>query len=328
MANKEDFCDVSSPLDESVNKVSKFSNGKPPSDVLGDCFRCGQRHLSSVCRFRAAQCPKCQRKGHVAKMYSFQKREPPSARYVQDVSQVVNMNENASEVEGVDGEMVDLGLYAINSKGKSGYKVQLSLELQASHHAGRYGFFSVKDHAKPIFLKARLVPYAFKDKVEQELQRLEEVNQSAWAAPVVLVPKKDGSLRVCSDSDFYYFILFTMCDYKTTANQSADVNQYPLPNAEELFATLAGGASLARLIYVMHINMQVELDEESQKYLTINTHKGLYRFKRLPFGVSSAPAIFQRIMDQLLQGVKFTVCLTPVANNFKVLALLKKQSSL
>ena len=45
-----------------------------------------------------------------------------------------------------------------------------------------------------------------------------------------------------------------------------------------------------------------------QKYLTINTKKGLYCYKRLPFGVSSAPAIFQRIMDQLLKGVKFTVC--------------------
>ena len=45
-----------------------------------------------------------------------------------------------------------------------------------------------------------------------------------------------------------------------------------------------------------------------QKYLTINADKGLYRYKRLAFGVSSAPAILQRIMDQLLQGVKFTVC--------------------
>jgi len=74
MANKEDYCDVSSPQDESVNKVSKFNNGKL-SDVSGGCFRCGQhhQHQPSVCWFRAVQCFKCQRKGHVAKMCSFQK---------------------------------------------------------------------------------------------------------------------------------------------------------------------------------------------------------------------------------------------------------------
>ena len=119
------------------------------------------------------------------------------------------------------------------------------------------------------------------------------MNQSEWAAPVVLVPKKDGYLRVCGD-------------YKTTVNQSADVDQYPLPNAETLFVTLAGGRVFSK-IDLSHAYQQVELDEESRKYLTINTHKGLYCYKRLPFGVSRAPAIFQRIMDQLLQGVKFTV---------------------
>lgn len=74
MAKKEDFCDVSSPQDESVNKVSKFNNEKP-SNVRGGCFRCGQHHQQQpmVCRFRAVQCFKCQRKGHVAKMCSFQK---------------------------------------------------------------------------------------------------------------------------------------------------------------------------------------------------------------------------------------------------------------
>ena len=95
---------------------------------------------------------------------------------------------------------------------------------------------------KPIFLKARLVPYALKDKVEQELQRLEEegiiykVNQSEWATPVVMVPMNDGSLRVCGD-------------YKTTVNQSADVDQYPLPNADDLFATLAGDGSLGSPVH-------------------------------------------------------------------------------
>ena len=109
-----------------------------------------------------------------------------------------------------------------------------------------------------------------------------------------MVPKKDGSLRVCGD-------------YRTTVNQSADLDQCPLPNAEDLCVTLAGGQVFSK-VDLSHAYQQVELDEESQKYLTINTHKGLYCYKRLPFGVSSAPAIFQHIMDQLLQGVKFTVC--------------------
>ena len=120
------------------------------------------------------------------------------------------------------------------------------------------------------------------------------MSQSDRAAPVVLVPKKDGSLRVCGG-------------YKMTVNQCTDVDQYPLPNAEDLFAMLAGGQVFSK-IGLSHANHQVELDEESHKYLTINTHKGLYRYKRMPFGVSSAPAHFQRIMDQILQGVKFTVC--------------------
>ena len=61
-----------------------------------------------------------------------------------------------------------------------------------------------------------------------------------------------------------------------------------------------------------HAYQQVELDEDSQKYLTTNTHKGLYRYKRLPFGVSCALGTFQRIMDQLLQGLssQFAIWMT------------------
>lgn len=50
------------------------------------------------------------------------------------------------------------------------------------------------------------------------------------------------------------------------------------------------------------------MDEESQEFLTINTYKGLYRYRHLPFGVSSAPPIFQRVMDQIHQGLDYTVC--------------------
>ena len=143
------------------------------------------------------------------------------------------------------------------------------------------------------------MPYALKEKVEQELQRLEEegiiykVSQSDWVAPVLSVPKKDGTLRVCGNN-------------KMTLNQCADVDQYPLPNAD-LFVTLSGGKIFSKFD-LSHAYQRVELDDNSQKYLTINTHEGLYWYKRLPFGISSATAISQRIMDQLLLGVTFTVC--------------------
>ena len=76
-----------------------------------------------------------------------------------------------------------------------------------------------------------------------------------------------------------------------TLNQVLDVDQHPLPKPSDLFATLAGGKVFSKL------------PEKFQHLLTITTHKGLYRYRRLPFGISSAPALFQRTMEQTLQGI-------------------------
>ena len=59
-----------------------------------------------------------------------------------------------------------------------------------------------------------------------------------------------------------------------------------------------------------HAYQQLLLDEDSKEYVTVNTHKGLFRYNRLVFGVASSPAIFQRTMDNLLQGIlHVAVCL-------------------
>ena len=75
------------------------------------------------------------------------------------------------------------------------------------------------------------------------------------------------------------------------------MDQYPIPEPDELFATLPSGKFFSKLD-LSPAYQQMQMEEESAKYLTINTHLGLYQYKRLPFGVASAPAIFQRA-DQL-----------------------------
>lgn len=76
---------------------------------------------------------------------------------------------------------------------------------------------------------------------------------------------------------------------------------------QDLFSTLAGGKLFTKLD-LKQAYQQLEVDESSQEYLTINTHKGLYRHTRVPFGVSSAPSIIQATMDQILQGMSNTIC--------------------
>ena len=154
---------------------------------------------------------------------------------------------------------------------------------------------AVSPAAVPKFHRPRPVPYALKPLVEQELDRLEkagvlvQVDHSEWAAPIVTVPKRDGQVRICGN-------------YKVTINPVLDVDQYPLPRPEDLFATLAGGRYFSTLD-LSHAYNQIVLDDDAQEFLTINTHRGLFRYTRLPFGVASAPSVFQKTMDTILQGM-------------------------
>jgi predicted aspartyl protease len=157
----------------------------------------------------------------------------------------------------------------------------------------------LKEGAIPRYHRPRTVPFALKQAVEEEIERLvqegilEKVSSSEWAAPIVVVPK-DGNIRICGD-------------YKVTINPVLDIDIHPLPKPEELFASLGGGKRFSK-INLSQAYQQLRLEENSKTLLTINTHKGLYRYTRLPFGVASAPAIFQRVMDTMLQGIPKVTC--------------------
>ena len=158
----------------------------------------------------------------------------------------------------------------------------------------------LKDNAKPIYCKARPVPYAVRESVEKEFAEMErrgivyKVPTSEWATPLVVVPKPDKSVRICGD-------------YKVTVNREISEERYPIPSTEDLFATLAGGKKFTKLD-LSQAYTQLEVDKESEELLTVNTHMGLYRYKRLAYGVSSSPAIFQSVMDKILSGIPYVVC--------------------
>ena len=119
------------------------------------------------------------------------------------------------------------------------------------------------------------------------------VSHSEWAAPIVPRVKSDGTVRICGD-------------YKLTVNPAAECDTYPVPKTEDLLATLNGGEKFTKLD-MRQAYQQLLMDEESQGYCTVNTHRGLFQPTRLQYGIHTAPGVFQRQMERRLAGVPNTI---------------------
>ena len=147
----------------------------------------------------------------------------------------------------------------------------------------------------PKFYKPRPLPFALKKKVDEQLKKeidigvLEPVGHAVWGAPIVPVLKSDGSVRVCGN-------------FKLTANRAVRVDKYPLPRIEDIFSSLAGGKVFTKLD-LSQAYQQCVVDDDCRDVLTINTHLGPLRYRRLAFGVNSAVSLFQREMEKLLSGM-------------------------
>ena len=142
-------------------------------------------------------------------------------------------------------------------------------------------------------MKARTVPFAIKAAVELEIEKIERMeNQgvlrfvpfSEWAIPIVIVPKSAGQLRICGD-------------YKRTGNPCLDNDTFPQPTLEELLSKIRVGKKFQK-IDLSQAYLQMQLQGKSQKYLTINTSKGLKQYTRMPYGAKPASVIFQKIYQK------------------------------
>lgn len=119
-------------------------------------------------------------------------------------------------------------------------------------------------------------------------------SHSPWSSPVVLVRKKDGTPRFCVDYR------------KLNAATTRDV--YPLPRIDDTLHSL-GSSRVFSTLDLTASYWQVELDDESKPKSAFVCRRGLFEFVRMSFGLCNAPSTIQRLMDSVLAGLKWQICL-------------------
>lgn len=165
-------------------------------------------------------------------------------------------------------------------------------KTQVQHH------INTGDHS-PIMMRRRRHAVAENEVIDKEVnQMLEngviEEGEGAWGFPVVLVRKKDGTVRFC-------------VDYRAL-NAVTIKDVYPLPRIDETLEALHGTSRYTSLD--LHAGYwQLGVAQEDKPKTAFTTRRGLFQFCRMPFGLCNAPSTFQRLMDCVLRGLTWVSCL-------------------
>ena len=151
----------------------------------------------------------------------------------------------------------------------------------------------------PIRQGIRRIPPLQREAIKKLLDEMKEKSivspsNSPWASPIVIVPKKDGSIRLC-------------IDYRKV-NEVTRKDAYPIPRVDDTLDTLAGAKWFSTLDLKSGY-WQVEVNKDDREKTAFCTHEGLFQFNVMPFGLCNAPATFQRLMDMVLKGLLWDSCL-------------------
>ena len=147
--------------------------------------------------------------------------------------------------------------------------------------------------SKPLRQPLRRVPLGVRQEISHQLEKMLRMGviqplKSPWASPVVLVRKKDGSLRFC-------------VDYRKL-NSVTQPDVFPMPRIDDMLD------QLGKLKYFSTLDLasgywQIRIDPDSQEKTAFVTPQRLYEFLVMPIGLMNTPATFQRMMQKLLTGL-------------------------
>ena len=148
------------------------------------------------------------------------------------------------------------------------------------------------------------IPYCERPKLEGDVHRLLDADllqpdRSTWASPIVLVRKKDGNVRMCAD--FRKLNLGTKKDC------------FPLPLLDETLDAVAGAKYFSSIDLLMG-HHQVKLAPEDREKTAFLPDFGQFQYRLMPFGYTTAPATFQRLISLVLQGQLGDICLRYLAD--------------
>ena len=161
--------------------------------------------------------------------------------------------------------------------------------LPEKHH------ITVDENIESTIHAPRKIPLAIKSKVKKELENMEKQDvivkqreQTDWVNSMVTVIKPNGKLRICMDPK--------------DLNKAIKREHHPLKTIEEILPQISDAKVFSKLDATSGF-WQCALDSESQKLCTFNTPFGRYSFKRLPYGIKSAPEIYQRLISEMIQDI-------------------------